>query len=93
VQEAYAELKAERAKEGVGLPTVIYSSRTHSQLAQVMRELGNTSYRPRTAVLGSRQQGCLHPVVKAMSGAVANQACRALVARRGCKWWALHLLF
>ncbi|KAL3154274.1 hypothetical protein ABBQ32_013765 [Trebouxia sp. C0010 RCD-2024] len=42
IKEGYAELKA----EGVfSLPTIVYSSRTHSQLAQVMKELRNTSYR------------------------------------------------
>jgi hypothetical protein len=30
---------------GVMRPKIIYSSRTHSQLAQVVRELKNTSYR------------------------------------------------
>lgn len=43
-QEAYAEYKAEQAAQGrgpgaSGLPLIVYSSRTHSQLAQVMKEL------------------------------------------------------
>ncbi|DBB06555.1 TPA: Regulator of telomere elongation helicase 1 [Trebouxia sp. C0004] len=42
LKEGYAELKAEGT---VGVPTIVYSSRTHSQLAQVMKELRNTSYR------------------------------------------------
>ena len=42
LKEGYAELKAEGT---VRLPTIVYSSRTHSQLAQVMKELRNTSYR------------------------------------------------
>jgi hypothetical protein len=60
VQEDYAEWKAERAQQGLDLPTIIYSSRTHSQLAQVMGELRTTSYRPSTAVLSSRNQARLH---------------------------------
>ena len=40
-----------------GPPVIIYASRTHSQLAQVIRELKNTTYRPRMAVLGSRWGG------------------------------------
>jgi regulator of telomere elongation helicase 1 len=39
---------------------IVYMSRTHGQLAQVIKELRNTSYRPKTALLGSRQQLCVH---------------------------------
>jgi regulator of telomere elongation helicase 1 len=43
--------------------TIVYASRTHSQLSQVVRELRNTRYRPQHAVLGSREQLCVHPKV------------------------------
>ncbi len=42
LKEGYGELKVEGI---VAVPTIVYSSRTHSQLAQVMKELRNTSYR------------------------------------------------
>lgn len=35
------------------VPTVIYASRTHSQLTQVLRELKTTRYRPQHAILGA----------------------------------------
>ena len=41
IKEGFAALKAAEAP----LPTIIYASRTHSQLAQVMGELRNTAYR------------------------------------------------
>jgi len=44
-------------------PVIIYASRTHSQLSQVVGELRNTRYRPRHAVLGSREHMCIHPRV------------------------------
>lgn len=83
LKAAYAEAQA--AGE-VRVPPIIYSSRTHSQLAQVMRELRRTSYRPRVCILGSRQQQCVHPAVSKLPGDAANQACRALTAKRGCPW-------
>lgn len=45
-----------------GVPTIIYSSRTHSQLSQAMQELKRTAYSHMVAsVLGSRDQMCIHP--------------------------------
>lgn len=47
-----------------GIPTIIYASRTHSQLAQVMQELKRTAYNnARAVVIGSREQMCIHPDV------------------------------
>ncbi|RMZ55626.1 hypothetical protein APUTEX25_000209 [Auxenochlorella protothecoides] len=86
VKEAWAEHKLEQAESGKGeLPTVVYASRTHSQLAQVMRELRTSGYRVRSAVLSSRAHTCLHPVVSTLHGQAANRACRSLISRRGCK--------
>uniref|UniRef100_A0A663MT05 Regulator of telomere elongation helicase 1 n=1 Tax=Athene cunicularia TaxID=194338 RepID=A0A663MT05_ATHCN len=46
------------------IPKIIYASRTHSQLTQVINELKNTVYRPKICVLGSREQLCINPEVK-----------------------------
>ncbi|CAM6128768.1 unnamed protein product [Calypogeia fissa] len=65
-------------------PTILYASRTHSQLQQVIRELKATSYRPKMTVLGSREQMCINPDVQSMRGRVQNHACRTLVKGRKC---------
>lgn len=67
-------------------PVIVYASRTHSQLTQVVRELKKTAYRPRIAVLGSREQLCVHPSVSQLRGTQQNNACRALTAAHGCKY-------
>jgi regulator of telomere elongation helicase 1 len=46
------------------LPTIIYASRTHSQLTQVVKELKQTCYNPRLAILASRDKLCINPLVK-----------------------------
>ncbi|KAL3680444.1 hypothetical protein R1sor_023400 [Riccia sorocarpa] len=66
------------------LPTILYASRTHSQLQQVIRELKATSYRPKMVVLGSREQMCIHRDVQLMRGRGQTQACRALCKERSC---------
>ncbi|OIR56346.1 MAG: uncharacterized protein A8A55_2907, partial [Amphiamblys sp. WSBS2006] len=43
------------------LPRVIYTAKTHCQLEHTIRELKKTQYRPRTCIVGSRKQLCLHP--------------------------------
>ena len=45
------------------VPRIVYASRTHSQLAQAIRELKKTIYKPKTVILGSRAQLCIHPAV------------------------------
>ncbi|TPX40958.1 hypothetical protein SeLEV6574_g06319 [Synchytrium endobioticum] len=66
-------------------PTIYYASRTHSQLSQAVRELKNSSYNPIVAVLGSREQMCLHEEVrKAPSNAAQNALCRKYVQKEQC---------
>lgn len=70
------------------IPKVIYASRTHSQLTQVIGELRNTSYRPRVCVLGSREQLCIHPEVKKQeSNHMQIYLCRKKVASRSCHFY------
>ncbi|XP_036178028.1 regulator of telomere elongation helicase 1 isoform X2 [Myotis myotis] len=70
------------------IPKVIYASRTHSQLTQVIGELRNTSYRPRVCVLGSREQLCIHPEVKKQeSNHMQIHLCRKKVASRSCHFY------
>lgn len=79
----------EEDDEGDGDPsttsrTIVYSSRTHSQLAKIVKELRSTTYRPKTCVLGSRKQMCIHKDVSKLSGTAQIQACRSLVGKQEC---------
>ncbi|CEG49566.1 regulator of telomere elongation helicase 1-like isoform x2 [Plasmopara halstedii] len=68
------------------LPRIIYSSRTHSQLKQVVQELKNTSYRPNVAVLGSREHLCVNDKVSKLRGTRQNLACRSTCKDRRCNY-------
>ena len=70
------------------VPTIIYASRTHSQLSQVVRELRNTRYRPKHAVLGSREQMCVNPKVKkpTSTATTINHDCSVLGKERKCNF-------
>ncbi|XP_067904325.1 regulator of telomere elongation helicase 1 isoform X2 [Heterodontus francisci] len=70
------------------IPKIIYASRTHSQLTQVINELRSTAYRPKVCVLGSREQLCIHPeVMKQESNHVKVHMCRAKVSTRTCHFY------
>jgi regulator of telomere elongation helicase 1 len=69
------------------LPTVIYSSRTHSQLSQVINEMKKTVYRPNVVALGSRDQMCLNPKVASLpTNTAKNTVCRHLNSERACEF-------
>jgi len=71
---------------------VLYLSRTHAQLRQVIAELRRTPYRPKIAVLGSRESGlCIHPEVMEVAHVAGSQAsvrttCRKLRQCGSCSF-------
>uniref|UniRef100_A0A674NQG1 Regulator of telomere elongation helicase 1 n=1 Tax=Takifugu rubripes TaxID=31033 RepID=A0A674NQG1_TAKRU len=68
------------------IPKIIYASRTHSQLAQVIKELKNTSYRPKISVLGSREQLCINQEVMRQESSHVHM-CRRKVSTRSCPFY------
>lgn len=73
-----------------GVPRIIYLSRTHSQLTQVMRELSVTAYARSTRVLvmGARQHLCIHPHVSQIaSSAQQTVRCNAMTRSRRCEFY------
>eukprot|EP01038_Epipyxis_sp_PR26KG_P008177 gene8177-11062_t len=69
-----------------GKSVIIYASRTHSQLTQVVGELKSTSYRPKMTVVGSREQLCVHPRISHLKGGMLNHACTSLTSKGGCSF-------
>ncbi|KDO16373.1 hypothetical protein SPRG_21993, partial [Saprolegnia parasitica CBS 223.65] len=66
------------------LPKIIYSSRTHTQLKQVVKELKQTAYKPKVAILGSREHLCVHPEISKMRGTQQNHSCRQAAKQMRC---------
>lgn len=72
-----------------GMPKIIYSSRTHSQLTQAMQELKRSSYKHvKATVLGSRDQMCIHPEVsKETNNMNKVNLCQLKVKSRTCHFY------
>ncbi|KAH3763704.1 regulator of telomere elongation helicase 1 [Pelomyxa schiedti] len=66
-------------------PKIIYTSRTHSQLTQVIKEFRRSSYQVSNGLLGARSQLCLEPAVRKLPATAQNQACNARTSRNECK--------
>jgi regulator of telomere elongation helicase 1 len=65
---------------------IIYASRTHSQLSQVISELRASGYAPKMTVMGSREQLCIHEKISKLKGAALNHACSASGSQRKCTY-------
>nr|CAD7570646.1 unnamed protein product [Timema californicum] len=72
-----------------GGPKIIYASRTHSQLSQAIQELKRTNYNHvKVAILGSRDQMCIHPEVsKELNNANKVTMCQLKVSSRTCYFY------
>ncbi|ORX56159.1 hypothetical protein DM01DRAFT_55340 [Hesseltinella vesiculosa] len=69
----------------VKMPRIFVCSRTHKQIQQLIGELrNNTSYRPRMAVLGSREQLCIHP--KLANSNTKDDDCKKLRDKNACSF-------
>ena len=65
---------------------VVYASRTHSQLAQVIQEFRNSPYKHVSSViLASREQLCINEQLASASD--KNQMCRAKIKTRSCEYY------
>lgn len=82
--------KQTEGSAGWGMPKIIYASRTHSQLSQAMQELKRSNYRSvKAAVLGSRDQMCIHPEVsKETNNANKVTLCQARVKSKTCYFYS-----
>lgn len=70
---------------------IVYASRTHAQLAQVVRELKKSSYGAnlQMAVLGSRDHMCLHPTVSQQPTSQSmTSACNHVRAEQKCRFFS-----
>lgn len=87
-----AWLKNKRAKLKNSNPNeqksqyILYTSRTHSQLSNVIKELKKTCYLPKTAILGSRESLCVNSIVKNSSGNNINLKCQIARMKKECKY-------
>ncbi|KAK9722683.1 DEAD 2 [Popillia japonica] len=71
------------------LPTIIYASRTHSQLTQAMQELKRTAYNDmRATIIGSREQMCIHPdIMKEQLSVAKIHMCKLKLLSHSCHFY------
>jgi Fanconi anemia group J protein len=70
------------------LSRIFICSRTHTQLSQLVQVLKSTKYTPSMAVLGSREQMCIHPSVVISKTKIED--CSKLIGggnTRGCSFY------
>ncbi|XP_076816262.1 regulator of telomere elongation helicase 1-like [Clavelina lepadiformis] len=87
---AWREEKPNDATTHFSVPKIIYASRTHSQLTQVVNELKRTAYAKNlvVSVLGSREQMCIHPdVSQQTSNQTMVHMCRNKVSKHLCHFY------
>lgn len=72
---------------------IIYTSRTHAQLKQVVQELVKTGFDLKLAILGSRDHTCINDDLKELSGQGKELECRIRIMKKNglfCKFF--HVL-
>ncbi|KAL4481081.1 hypothetical protein ABPG72_015036 [Tetrahymena utriculariae] len=60
---------------------IIYCSRTHSQIQQVVKEIKTTAYQPKIIVQGSREQYCIKKEFQQLKGGLLNTSCQKAISQ------------
>ena len=68
-------------------PIIYYTSRTHAQLSNVIQELQKTCYRPRNAIISSRDQMCVNELIKGFHGHTLNMKCQFAQKKNQCRYF------
>jgi fanconi anemia group J protein len=66
-------------------PKIYYATRTHSQIAQVVAELKRSGYKPKMAILGSKQHYCVNAFVRNKPS--IEEACEDALKRASCNYF------
>ena len=66
--------------------TIVYASRTHSQLSNVVKELKKTRFRPTVSHIASRTKLCLNDAVRRKSPGLQSSLCRLLRSQKACQY-------
>ena len=73
--------------EKIRQPIIYYTSRTHAQLSNVIQELQKTCYRPRNAIISSREQMCVNELIKGFHGHTLNMKCQFAQKKNQCRYF------
>ncbi|BDA46571.1 probable regulator of telomere elongation helicase 1 homolog at N-terminal half [Coccomyxa sp. Obi] len=85
VESSEAEVTPEKPVKQCKLPRIYYATRTHSQIAQVVRELKRAGYTPKMAILASRGHYCVHSGVSKKTN--VDEECDKLLEERACRYF------
>ncbi|KAF8562533.1 hypothetical protein P879_08183 [Paragonimus westermani] len=82
-QSCSSECDSVEPKENIHVPKIYYCTRTHKQIAQIVRELRKTKYRrAKMTILSSRQHTCINPMIKRATN--VTEACQNLLLTGFC---------
>ena len=70
------------------VPKIYFGTRTHKQIAQIIREMNKTAYKDaRMTILASREHTCIHPTVSKSKN--KTEGCKEMMDRNkggGCSY-------
>ena len=76
-------------QEEMNQPVIYYTSRTHAQITNVIKELRKTVYRPINAVISSREQSCVNDFINQFTGGILNLKCKYAKKKGECKYYRI----